>query len=253
MLLAEGLTSVHFTCSSESRNIQAQHACVKNASVATLVCYVQGSTQAEPQGKKCRVGHMCPMGSTFEIPCRPVSIIDRPCSAELFRGSTYRDSEAKYLPMYCGTPESKGTYQDMEGSTFCNPCAGGYYCPMGADRSFDAKYICPKGSFCPRGSNHAKEYLCPPGGQKFDGSLHATRGRYTLQVSYKLFLRAFTLVRLGFYNPKEGIASVLSCLPCPPGKYCGSAGLAEPSGDCAEGFYCSGGARYPNEVLNGKP
>ncbi|CDJ58833.1 hypothetical protein EMWEY_00018160 [Eimeria maxima] len=86
-----------------------------------------GSSQAEPPANKCRVGHMCPMGSSFEIPCRPVS----------------------------------------------------------------------------------------------------------------------------FYNPKEGIASVLSCLPCPPGKYCGSAGLAEPSGKCAAGFYCSSGARYANEVLSG--
>ena len=26
------------------------------------------------------------------------------------------------------------------------------------------------------------------------------------------------------------------------GKYCGSDGLSEPTGDCAQGYYCSGGA-----------
>ncbi|CDJ49290.1 Cast multi-domain protein, related [Eimeria brunetti] len=139
-----------------------------------------GSTKAEPKGKKCPAGHMCPIGSAFARPCVP------------------------------------GTYQDMEGSTFCNPCPGGYYCPLGAKLSFDKSVICPVGSFCPRGTKDGKEYLCPP----------------------------------GFYNPVQGISSVLNCLPCPPGKYCTTSGLHEPTGECSEGFYCTSGARYPNEVTH---
>ncbi|CDI84806.1 hypothetical protein, conserved [Eimeria praecox] len=136
---------------------------------------------------------------------------------DLAREGTVRmkDSLSQTPSAHRGISAKKGTYQDMEGSTFCNLCAGGYYCPIGAEVSFDQKYICPEGSFCPRGSKHSKEYLCPP----------------------------------GFYNPQKGISSVLNCLPCPPGKYCRDAGLAQPSGACAAGFYCSSGARYPNEVL----
>ena len=40
---------------------------------------------------------------------------------------------------------------------------------------------------------------------------------------------------------------------CPAGTYCGSDGLPEPSGDCAPGWYCSGGAfsSKPSPIVNG--
>ncbi|XP_051788210.1 uncharacterized protein LOC127529233 [Erpetoichthys calabaricus] len=35
----------------------------------------------------------------------------------------------------------------------------------------------------------------------------------------------------------------MSCWPCPPGLYCGSAGLTHPSGQCAAGYFCKGGSK----------
>lgn len=37
---------------------------------------------------------------------------------------------------------------------------------------------------------------------------------------------------------------------CPEGHYCGSEGLAEPSGTCAAGFLCVMGASVPNPTDN---
>jgi hypothetical protein len=31
-------------------------------------------------------------------------------------------------------------------------------------------------------------------------------------------------------------------IPCTPGKYCGTTGLASETGDCTAGYYCKGGA-----------
>jgi len=38
-----------------------------------------------------------------------------------------------------------------------------------------------------------------------------------------------------------GGSTVEACQPCPPGHYCDRRGRAEPSGRCAEGYYCPGG------------
>ena len=35
------------------------------------------------------------------------------------------------------------------------------------------------------------------------------------------------------------------CLACPLGKYCETAGLSSPTGDCSPGYYCSGGGQVP--------
>ncbi|XP_031647270.1 scavenger receptor class F member 1-like [Oncorhynchus kisutch] len=40
---------------------------------------------------------------------------------------------------------------------------------------------------------------------------------------------------------RSGGSTVDDCQPCPPGHYCDQIGLAEPSGQCAAGYYCPGG------------
>lgn len=39
----------------------------------------------------------------------------------------------------------------------------------------------------------------------------------------------------GYYNPDPMSQSLDSCLPCPPGHYCGQEGLTAPSGTCDPG------------------
>ena len=80
-----------------------------------------------------------------------------------------------------------------------------------------APKICPEGNHCPEGSQ--TPILCP----------------------------------VGTYNPVKGGTSVLTgtdslglpiyntsiyCLKCPPGKYCATAGLTAPTGNCAAGYLC---------------
>ena len=40
----------------------------------------------------------------------------------------------------------------------------------------------------------------------------------------------------------RGATSLSDCYPCPPGKYCDTAGIASPSGDCSAGYYCPEGS-----------
>ena len=46
----------------------------------------------------------------------------------------------------------------------------------------------------------------------------------------------------GTYRVEPSAQEVGDCPSCPPGKYCGETGLSTPSGDCAAGHYCIGGA-----------
>ena len=69
----------------------------------------------------------------------------------------------------------------------------------GADTFLDTP--CPSGSYCPPGTTHSTEYLCPAG---------------------------------TFYNITEA-KDIADCLPCTPGYYCDVDGLAWPTGLCAPG------------------
>ena len=48
-----------------------------------------------------------------------------------------------------------------------------------------------------------------------------------------------------FYRGNPGGISENDCQECPPGYYCGENGLSEASGQCAERFICTGGAKSP--------
>ena len=48
-----------------------------------------------------------------------------------------------------------------------------------------------------------------------------------------------TICPQGTYNPTTHATVATHCLECPPGKWCGSEGLAAPSGDCDAGYFCS--------------
>lgn len=46
----------------------------------------------------------------------------------------------------------------------------------------------------------------------------------------------------GTYMPRTRSNSILDCVPCDPGMYCGEDGLTLPTGECDGGYYCTGGA-----------
>ncbi|KAG8141531.1 hypothetical protein E2320_007142, partial [Naja naja] len=98
----------------------------------------------------------------------------------------------------------------------------GYYCDsQEGPVSNYTLYPCPQGHYCPPGTQRSTQYSCP----------------------------------MGTFGAKPRLTSILECQNCPPGKYCSSPGLAGPTGDCAAGFWCKGGAHVPNPTdgVSGQP
>lgn len=73
-------------------------------------------------------------------------------------------------------------------------------------------FICPRGSYCPKGSTFPS--VCPSG----------------------------TINRHEFGMNKS------SCAHCPGGTYCADSGLEEPSGDCQAGHWCGPGTTVPDPL-----
>mmetsp|Transcript_33797 Transcript_33797/g.33295 ORF Transcript_33797/g.33295 Transcript_33797/m.33295 type:complete len:312 (+) Transcript_33797:850-1785(+) len=93
-------------------------------------------------------------------------------------------------------------------------CAAGYICGGGADSAYPISYLssqvnykCPKGHFCTQGATSASSCLAG-----------------TFQNSY----------------------AQSSCKDCPPGYYCGTAGLSTPTGSCTAGYMCYGKSTIGN-------
>ncbi|EPR58001.1 GCC2 and GCC3 domain-containing protein [Toxoplasma gondii GT1] len=123
-----------------------------------------GSDRATPTGKECPAGKKCPGGSPAPSPCQP------------------------------------GTYQSQQGQSTCVECSAGSYCGVAAT----GETPCPAGSFCPPGTKHGQENLCPP----------------------------------GTFRANTGATSLSDCTPCGEGDFCGNFGLTQASGKCKAGFYC---------------
>ncbi|KFH05729.1 GCC2 and GCC3 domain-containing protein [Toxoplasma gondii VAND] len=123
-----------------------------------------GSDSATPTGKECPAGKKCPGGSPAPSPCQP------------------------------------GTYQSQQGQSTCVECSAGSYCGVAAT----GETPCPAGSFCPPGTKHGQENLCPP----------------------------------GTFRANTGATSLSDCTPCGEGDFCGDFGLTQASGKCKAGFYC---------------
>ena len=86
--------------------------------------------------------------------------------------------------------------------TVTHAVLSGYYCDNTATAIGSlAGYECPRGSFCPNGTESATQHLCPP----------------------------------GTYNNRTSLYAEEFCQPCLPGFYCQNAGRAEPEGLCYPG------------------
>ena len=97
-----------------------------------------------------------------------------------------------------------GTYQDSDGQSVCIACPAGKYCEKGATIYTD----CPAGYYCPVNTGYRYSNPCSP----------------------------------GTFNPNTGESSVSACQVCTAGSYCYDEGMSAVSGDCADGYYCTGGS-----------
>ncbi|XP_040546472.1 zonadhesin-like isoform X6 [Gallus gallus] len=211
---------------------------------------------ATATGGKCIAGFYCPRGSPEPLPCRPgfycnasgLSVPSGECTAGFYcKGGAVLpnptdDVTGNICPAgtYCtaGSAEPKlcpaGTFSSLPGRrtlSECQPCPSGFYCrgpglsaptgecwegyycdnQQGPVNDFTL-YPCPQGFYCPPGTNRSTQYSCPA----------------------------------GTFGPRQKLKAVEECQSCPPGKYCEFSGLAAPTGDCAEGFWCRIGARVRN-------
>ena len=92
------------------------------------------------------------------------------------------------------------------GQSVCSSCSAGYYCP--ANTSDPTVYPCSRGYYCPPGTAYETQHPCPE----------------------------------GTYNSLPIQQNSSSCELCPPGSYCEGEGLEQPTGNCSEGWFCTGGA-----------
>ncbi|XP_055369802.1 uncharacterized protein si:ch211-286b4.4 [Betta splendens] len=183
-------------------------------------------------GDRCPEGHYCPRGSSAPLPC--------PTGRYSSQTGTSHASDCLPCPpagSYCPggensssvlcspgnmcpagsdsqAPCSPGTYQDLPGQAACAKCPAGFYCAASLDADLGrvsgtrTPTLCPKGHFCPPGTQSGVAFPCPAG----------TFGR------------------------QMGLSDESGCELCPPGRYCGSSGLAAPTGVCSPGYLCIHGA-----------
>ena len=189
--------------------------------------YCSGGDASE--SNECTRGHYCPAGSAEELEC------------------------------------AAGTYQPETGQSSCIDCPAGYYCLQGAY----ATVSCPKGHYCPSKTTYGEQYPCPSGtynsllGQTSSSACKSCdKGKYCMLPGSD---SVTGLCSEGYYcssgakvsNPTDGttgdICSIGNYCPegsyeetaCDAGKYCNQEGLAEPNGDCFDGYYCVSGASTP--------
>ncbi|XP_077105722.1 uncharacterized protein LOC143764221 isoform X2 [Ranitomeya variabilis] len=213
--------------------------------------------QTQPDGLPCPSGHRCTAGSSKPLPCESGFYQNEE------KQTTCRICEAGFFCERRELPVSDYTQ-------FI--CPQGYFCPLGTQ--FGTQHSCPEGSYGPRRglSSIGDCLLCPPG--KFcKGSGQAaptgncSSGYWCKEGAADEYPQdglSGDICPPGHYCPEgtrspqpcpagtwtdaEGLGNRHDCRPCPGGTFCNSSGLSIPSGLCAPGYYCSGGAEISTPV-----
>ena len=95
----------------------------------------------------------------------------------------------------------------------------------------DAGFVCVSGSTVPDPQDGITGYLCPA-------------GKYCVQGCSKFGEVTPCPISCpdGYYNPITAAKSIVSCLKCLPGSFCGGTGTPAPTGLCEAGYYCPEGS-----------
>ncbi|KAE8295324.1 hypothetical protein D5F01_LYC06250 [Larimichthys crocea] len=206
-----------------------------------------GATEPTPQSSDnfprngpCPVGHYCPTGGLFPIPC-PLGSIRNTTG-----GISMESCSACPAGHYCST---EGLAKPS------GPCAAGFYCPFDFSSTTPYAFLCPKGHYCSEGSPLALpcptgEYQPNPGS---DSCIPCRPGFYCEEAIVgdpwpcppHSFCPAGTMVPHpcpnGTYTHSNqgGLQEERECLPCPPGKFCRAGRI---QGECAAGYLCVSGS-----------
>nr|XP_055052406.1 zonadhesin isoform X1 [Misgurnus anguillicaudatus] len=187
-----------------------------------------GSVTGHHPDRMCPPGHACPYGSVDPIICPPgtyqplpIQPYCQPCPPGFYC------LEGSFAPLPC--PAGTLSMVEMLHSRLdCTPCPPGYYCNVSALTRPSG--LCSAGHFCSSGATEPA-----PVSQMFGDICPA--GYYCPEQSSTPFP-----CPVGFILTDKGGTSLKDCTPCPPSRYCIAPGSSQPSGFCAPGYYCVGGA-----------
>ncbi|XP_052778533.1 multiple epidermal growth factor-like domains protein 6 [Mya arenaria] len=221
-----------------------------------------GQSQPDPYIYRCTPGYYCPANLYRCTPgyyCPANIYICTPgyyCPANI-----YRCTPGYYCP--ANTVENC-YYQDEYQKDTCKLCPAGYFCDhafvaignlelrMSQSLPCTAGYICLMGSDIATPTDNIIGYICPAGHYRLSGDIQETPcspGTYQIQQGQD----SCDICPAGRSCPDLGMNYTLPCPagyyclsgtqndgePCPIGrKYCGGEALTEPTGPCAEWYYC---------------
>eukprot|EP00057_Strongylocentrotus_purpuratus_P010951 XP_011665425.1 PREDICTED: proprotein convertase subtilisin/kexin type 5 [Strongylocentrotus purpuratus] len=187
----------------------------------------------------CPPGGYCPAGTAFPANC-PLG--------------TYSNSSGSKSPDDCIACDPGYYCAGDNNPEPTGPCNPGYYCTGGSGTSI--QHEVPEGHYS--GSAAYKAEPCERGtyttARKSSSCLDCPQGAYCNESGTATpqpclsghYCPPRTIVPIpcpeGTYRVEANAQDVGDCPSCPPGKYCGETGLLTPSGDCAAGHYCIGGA-----------
>ena len=199
--------------------------------LCTLGFYCEGgNVSPTPATAVCAIGFYCPAGSVQQIKCDEASY-----------QSTTKQDDCPACPAnsYCFDTNSPQT------------CEAGYYCPGSNKKKpcFPGKFgsttgnsnmaaacsTCPAGKACELFGTTTNSKTCKAGYYCAAGSISSIP---------ETVAQGGARCAVGFYCP-EGSSSQIAC---PGGKYCDRTGLAEPTGNCEAGYFCSGSTTRQNPL-----
>ncbi|OQR94999.1 hypothetical protein ACHHYP_00649 [Achlya hypogyna] len=169
---------------------------------------------------------------------------------------------------YTSAPSGSAGAQSFSDCTNCPPglycqssglslptdlCAAGYYCVSAA--TTPTQYESPIGFFsgagayspsaCPPGTynNQVRQSTCAACPERFYCNGTATVQPAVCPQGYYCPLNTALPQKCpaGSYSNLTGLAASSDCLSCPPGSFCQTSGLVQPSGPCMAGYTCTGG------------
>ncbi|CDJ42865.1 hypothetical protein ETH_00031845 [Eimeria tenella] len=290
---AEGSCSVGYYCPEGSTSATMHHC---PAGKYSYLCY-EGASSPRPTdgktGEPCTAGGYCEEGATTKSYCPPGKYNPSPgasskddcidCPAGKYcTGSHSPEPDGPCAPgAYCtGGSETSRWVTKTEGSTKCDPCTYGHYCPT---EGTSTEVPCPLGTFRETGfgSSINSCYQCPPykactstGNKELEKNLpYCEAGYYCIYGSpatqpskddetydpnkagpcpagfYCETQQILTPCPRGSLGTNEMQRSATDCAKCPAGKVCQDiAGLT--ATECPEGFICPEGTMAAERVAN---
>ena len=220
-----------------------------------------GSDMAAPESGNKGTAGPCPKGKY----CPAQTSVPIDCPIGTYNNDTHLTQESECLDCaygrYCASPGLEEPTGECDAGFYClrgasspnnptadstsGPCTIGHYCPQGTSHPLacpcgsynpntgeSSCFTCPAGFYCPEGSTTYVSFSCPVGHYCPEGTCAGTDNPCPA----------------GYYQPDTEKDGFEDCIPCTPGKYCGTSGRSAVSGDCSPGWFCSRGASLAEPV-----